>query len=550
MQMGNKARKAILGAVRVTAAAVVVLLVPSCSQTRSAEQSASTSSDGMGSDGMGFDVMEATIEDVHEAYANGTLTARELTQMYLDRIEAYDKKGPQINCVITLNPDALGTADKLDAAFRQSGPVGPLHGIPIVLKDQIDMAGLPTTLGSVLFEDYVPTKDAFVVTKLKEAGAIILAKVTLGELGGGDTFGSLFGETHNPYDLERTAGGSSGGTAAAVTANFATLGIGQEGFASIRRPATWNSIVGMRPTAGLVSRSGVYAGWPATNGSLGPMTRTVADLARLLDVMVGYDPEDPITALGVGKAPETYVSSLVRDGLKGARIGILRESIGADSEPDSRDFKDVTAIFDQAVAELKAAGAEVVDPIVIPNVQALLAKRSSTIRNVDDSTEAYLSRNPNSRFKTAKDIFNSPDFSKVRRRLSPETRSVEEQEKAHYEYLVAREQLMFHVMKVMADHKLDAIVHKSVEHTPTLIKDGINPPYVTHKGVPHWNTFLVYAASIAVPAGFTAEGLPVGITFFGRPYSEPTMIKLAYAYEQATQHRKPPPTAPAISKTR
>jgi Asp-tRNA(Asn)/Glu-tRNA(Gln) amidotransferase A subunit family amidase len=220
-----------------------------------------------------FDVMETTIEDVHKAYSSGQLSARQLTQMYLDRIEAYDKDGPKINCVITVNPKALEEADALDAAFKKSGFVGPLHGIPVVFKDQMDVAGIRTTLGSVVFENYVPTQDSFVVDKLRKAGAIVLAKVTLGELGGGDTFGSLFGETHNPYDLERTAGGSSGGTGAAVAANFATVGIGQEGFASIRRPSTWNSIVGMRPTAGLVSRTGVYAGWPSTNGSLGPMTR-------------------------------------------------------------------------------------------------------------------------------------------------------------------------------------------------------------------------------------------------------------------------------------
>ena len=323
-----------------------------------------------------FDVMETTIEDVHKAYSSGQLSARQLTQVYLDRIEAYDKNGPKINCVITVNPKALEEADALDAAFKKSGFVGPLHGIPVVFKDQMDVAGIRTTLGSVVFEKYVPTQDSFVVDKLRKAGAIVLAKVTLGELGGGDTFGSLFGETHNPYDLERTAGGSSGGTGAAVAANFATVGIGQEGFASIRRPSTWNSIVGMRPTAGLVSRTGVYAGWPSTNGSLGPMTRTVSDLAKLLDVMVGYDREDPVTALGVGQVPDSYTKFLVKDGLKGARIGVLRETFGSDSEPDSEDFKKVTALFDKAIADLKAAGAEVVDPIEIPKLNRTACQES------------------------------------------------------------------------------------------------------------------------------------------------------------------------------
>ena len=245
---------------------------------------------------MSFNLLETTIDQVHAAYKSGELTCRQLVQMYLDRIDAYDKKGPAINAIISLNPDALKEADRLDAAYKASGPVGPLHGIPIIMKDQGDATPMPTTLGSLLFKDYVPERDSFVVDKLKKAGAIILAKATLGELGGGDTHGSLFGSTKNPYDLERTAGGSSGGSGASVSANFCTVAVGQEGFASIRRPATWNGVSGMRPTAGFVSRTGVYAGWPSVNGSLGPMARTVTDLAKLLDVMVGYDPDDPVTA--------------------------------------------------------------------------------------------------------------------------------------------------------------------------------------------------------------------------------------------------------------
>src|SRR6185503_16744180 len=212
---------------------------------------------------MAFNILETTIEQVHAAFKSGELTCRQLVQMYLDRIEAYDKKGPAINAIISLNPDALEEAERLDSAFKVSGFVGPLHGIPIIMKDQGDAKPMPTTLGSLLFKDYYPERDAFVVDKLKKAGAIILAKATLGELGGGDTHGSLFGSTKNPYDLARTAGGSSGGSGASVSANFCTVAVGQEGFASIRRPSTWNSVAGMRPTAGLVSRSVVYAGWPS-----------------------------------------------------------------------------------------------------------------------------------------------------------------------------------------------------------------------------------------------------------------------------------------------
>jgi amidase len=253
-----------------------------------------------------FHLLEATVDEIHSAYKSGRLTSHQLVQLYLDRIEAYDKKGPNINAIITINTRALEEADRLDAAFKASGLTGPLHGIPIIVKDQFDVKGMPTTLGSILFRDYYPDRDAFVTEKLKKAGAIILGKATLGELGGGDTHGSLFGSTRNPYALERTAGGSSGGPGAGVSSNFAAVAVGQEGFASIRRPSTWNGIVGIRPTAGLVSRSGVYDGWPFVMGSLGPMARNVTDVARLLDVMVGYDSEDPVTARGVGHVPRSY----------------------------------------------------------------------------------------------------------------------------------------------------------------------------------------------------------------------------------------------------
>jgi amidase len=488
---------------------------------------------------MPFNLLEATIADIHSAYRSGQLSARQLVQMYLDRIETYDKKGPAINAIITVNSQALEEADRLDAAFKSSGFVGPLHGIPIIIKDQADAKGMPTTLGSVLFQNYHPDRDAFVVEKLKKAGAIILAKSTLGELGGGDTHGSLFGSTRNPYALDRTPGGSSGGSGASVAANFCTVAVGQEGFASIRRPSTWNSVAGMRPTAGLVSRGGVYAGWPSVAGSLGPMARTVTDLAKLLNVMVGYDPEDPLTARGVGYIPDSFTKFLDKDGLKGARIGILRESMGFDAEPDSEDFNKITEIFNRAVAELKTAGAEIIDPIVIPKLKESLTKRAGSFSDEKESFNLYFGRSANPPYKSREEATRSPDFAKVVRGSQQRwTRSTDASK--HYEYLIAREELTTQLLKVMADHKLDAIVHKAVEHQPTLIKDGINPPYVDQKGAPHLNTFLVFVPSIVVPAGFTRDNLPAGITFLGRPYQDGAMIKLAYAYEQATHHRRPP----------
>jgi len=489
---------------------------------------------------MTFRLLETTVDAVHRAYQAKELSARELVQLYLNRITAYDKNGPALNAIITVAPDALEQADRLDAAYRASGPAGPLHGVPVILKDQMDAQGMPTTLGSVLLKDYFPDRDSFVAARLRNAGAIILAKTTLGELGGGDTHGTLFGSTKNPWDLERTAGGSSGGSGAGLSANFATLAVGQEGFASIRRPAAWNGIVGMRPTAGLVSRGGVFAGWPGVAGSLGPMSRTVRDLAMLLDVMVGYDPEDPLTAFGSGHITETYAAFLDRDGLRGARIGIIRESMGRFAEPGTEDFQEVERTFDAAVGELEKAGAALVDPVVIPRLNELLGKRGGGDRGgSEEAWDSYFSRSAKRPYRTFADLLRTPGY-------KPRGSIGGVQGGTSHEHLLARETLMFNVMKVMADHELDAVVHRTVEHQPTYIRDGINPPFVNTKGVTHLNTFLVYVPSLSVPAGFTTDGLPVGITFLGRPYSDGAMIKLAYGYEQATMHRRAPSTTPAL----
>lgn len=498
-----------------------------------------------------FKVLETSIDDIHAAMKAGRLTAHQLTQLYLDRIRAYDKQGPKINSIITINPDALTEADRLDAAYRASGFVGPLHGIPVLVKDEIDAAGMPTTLGTTVFKDYRPTRDSFVVDRLRKAGAIILGKTTLSEFAAGDTYGSMFGVTRNPYDPERTVGGSSGGSGASVAANFATVALGEETVASIRRPGGWNDVVSMRPTPGLVSRSGMWDGYPTLPAQMGPMARNVTDLAHLLDVMVGYDPEDPLTAEGVDKHDGSYTRFLDSNGLKGARIGVLRESVGMFSEPDSADFKKVDAVFDKDIAELKAAGAVIVDPIVIPDFKALLAKRAGDPSLNDEAMRRYLARNPNSPFKSRDDIAKSPllDQGYPRSRADQFRRPLVIDKAKYAEYLEARDRLMFNILKVMADNHLDAIVHKTVEHQPTLIKDGVNPPYVNNKGIPTFNTFLVYSSVITVPSGFTSDNLPVGITFFGRPYSEPVLLKLAYAYEQATHHRVPPKSTPVLAQT-
>ena len=491
----------------------------------------------------GFTVPETTIADIHAAYGAGTLTARALVEAYLERIEAYDRNGPALNSIVSLNPNALDQAARLDAAFEKAGPAGPLHGIPVIMKDQADVDGMPTTMGSVLFRDHFPRRDCFVASRLRAAGAIFLAKATLGEMGAGDTHGSLFGSTRNVYDLARTAGGSSGGSGAAVSANLAAVAIGQEGFASIRRPAAWNGVVGMRPTAGLVSRGGVYAGWPTINGSLGPMCRNVADAARLLDAMVGYDPADPITARGVGHAPESYAAGLDADALGGARIGILRQPMGFASEPESADFAKVEAVFGRAVEELAACGAEIVDPVVIPDLADLLATRVNDRAEEDAAFREYVSGSADAPFASRDEAMASPLFAETSRGVRTRW-AVTATGQAHRAFLIARERLMTNLLAVMADYRLDAIVHKAVEHQPTLIEDGVNPPFVDQKGAPYLNTFVVFVPSIVVPAGFTSDGLPAGITFLGRGYDDARMIRFAHAYEQASSHRRPPASAP------
>jgi Asp-tRNA(Asn)/Glu-tRNA(Gln) amidotransferase A subunit family amidase len=293
----------------------------------------------------------------------------------------------------------------------------------------------------------------------------------------------------------------------------------------------------------------MWDGYPSPTAQMGPMARTVKDLAQLLDAMVGYDPEDPVTALGIGQTPASYTKILDSNGLKRARIGVLRESIGFNSEPDSDDFKKVDIVFQKNIAELKAGGATIIDPIVIPNLKTLLAKRATNPTIADEALRRYLARNPNSPLKTRGDIAKSPELSKSipPSKAAQWTNPLQQTNLAQWgAYLQAKEDLMTEIAKVMADQQLDAIIHKSVEHQPTFIKDGINPPYVSQKGVPSLNTFLVYAASITVPSGFTADNLPVGLTFFGKPYSEPALLKLAYAYEQLTHHRIPPKTTPPL----
>ena len=281
-------------------------------------------------------------------------------------------------------------------------------------------------------------------------------------------------------------------------------------------------------------------GWPGDNGTLGPMARTVTDLARLLDAMVGYDSEDPLTAKGVGHIPASYTKFLDRNGLKGARIGVLRSPMYRNPDPDTPEVHEVTATFDKALAELKSAGAVIVDPIEIPNLAELIATRVR-MAGEEQSFAVWFNRGTNPPYKSRQDLVNSPNFAKIFPSVQQRLRdtyapTVEEQ----LRYTLAKEELMTKYLKIMADNKLDAIVYKSMAGPPALIKDGPVPTSASGVAAPAFNAFLIYVPAISVPSSFTAGGLPTGITFQGRPYAEGEMIKLAYAYEQATHHRKPP----------
>ena len=497
-----------------------------------------------------FTLVEATISDVHAAYKSGELNARQLTEMYLARIEAFDQKGPTLNCIISINPDALADADALDAAFQKSGFVGPLHGVPVLVKDEIDVADMVTTLGTLVFKDYRTPKDAFVIEQLRKAGAIILGKTTLSEYAGGDTYGSFFGASRNPYDLERTVGGSSGGSGGAMAANFALVSLGEETYASIRRPSSWCGIVGLRPTPGLVSRTGMWDGYPTVAAQMGPMCRTVEDTARLLECMVGYDPEDPSTATGIPHTPKSYTAALKKDGLKGARIGVIRESVGGRSEPGTEDYLKSQVVYAKAIEELKEAGAVIIDDIKIPHFKKLLSQRGDDSWLNEEALRLYLARNPNSPIKSGEDIKNSPYIGQS----VPPSKGERWKEwprendyKSAIEGHRARAELLDNILTLMAEHQLDAIVHNSVEHQPSLIERGINPPYENTKGVPFINTAVRVLSAITVPSGFTEDKMPMGITFLGRPYAEETILKLAYSYEQSFPHRQPPATTPALA---
>jgi amidase len=496
-----------------------------------------------------FHLLETSIEDIHAAFASKRLTCRELVNLYIKRIEAYDKEGPRLNAVQTINSRALQQAAQLDAAYTSSGPVGPLHCIPVLLKDQVETSDMPTTYGSMIFKDFVPERDATITTKMKKAGAIILGKTTMGEFAAG-YLGSAFGTARNPYDPRRSPSGSSSGTGAGIAANFAAVGIGEDTGGSVRGPAAFNSLVGLRPTVPLVSRFGMMPATPSQD-TLGPIARSVKDAALLLDVIAGYDPNDLVTAYAVGQVPPSYTAFLNKDGLRGARLGVIREPLDAKTDTASDDYKKVKAVVDKAIADLKRLGAEVVDPVVIPDLKDRVKKGfDDNLFETEAAIDGYLAKHSNAPAKTLREILLTGKLvpSRSSRLMTNVGRTTDEP--GYLKVLLSREETRQLILQRMADNRLDALMYATYDHPPAVIRaDALTNPSFTELADPGNNRRLAPILgfpAMSVPAGFTADGLPVGIEFMGRPFAEPTLFKVGYAYEQGTHHRKPPSTTPQL----
>jgi amidase len=507
-----------------------------------------------------FEFQEATVASVHAAMDAGRLTCRQLIQHYLDRIAAYDQRGPTLNAIQNVNPRALAEADSLDGVRRAGGARGPLHCVPVLLKDQVETRKMPTTYGSALFKDFVPRRDATVVTRLEAAGAIILAKTTMGEFAS-RYVGSAMGIIRNAYDPTRNPSGSSGGTASGIAANFGLLGIGEDTGGSIRGPAAVSALVGLRPTLPLVSRHGMLPANP-TQDTMGPMTRTVMDAARLLDVIAGYDPNDPITAYAVGNVPPSYARALRADALRGMRIGVIRPrtdttrratgNAAADSAAaeNAADRAKVRAVLDRAYADLARLGATVIDSLEIP---ALYDQRGpGNDFETEEATDAYFREHPNAPVRTFKEIMLSGVVNPWRARGMMEYVGKTTADPGYLLVQQRRERLRVALLKAMADQRLDAIVYATFDNQPTPIAPDVltnpRPRDGYGRGDNRGLSPSTGFPALTVPAGFTTDGLPVGLEFLGRPWSEPLLLNLGFAYEQGTKHRRPPGTAPALAR--
>jgi amidase len=484
----------------------------------------------------GFDLFEKSIDEIEAALEKRQITSRQLVEQYLARIAAYDQQGPRINAFISLNPAALDTADGLDRE-RAAGKVrGPLHGIPLVIKDNFDTSDMPTTGSSIALATYRPARDAFQVARLRAAGAIVMGKTNLHELASGIvSVSSLGGQTRNPYDPTRNPGGSSGGTGAAIAANFAVAGLGSDTCGSIRIPASHNSLVGLRPSMGLSSRTGVIP-LSHTQDVAGPLARTVRDVALILDATVGVDPADPATKAGQGRNPPSYVTGLSTASLKGVRVGVLTPLFG-----DAAEDQEVARVVRATIEAMKQSGAIAVE-VPFPNLNELLRATSVIDAEFKFDLADYLSAAPNPPVRTLGEILERGLYHQAldatfRRRNAPETRDSDTYRAA----VAKREDARRTVIATMEREKIVALVHPTIRQKAALIgaaQGGSNCQLSPTTGLP----------ALSVPAGFTPDGLPVGIEFVGRPFSEADLLKLGAALERATKARRPPASTPPLTR--
>jgi amidase len=515
------------------------------------------------------DLTNATIADLDAAFAKGTLTSEKLVKMYLKRIEAYDKQGPGINAVITLNPKALEQAKALDKERKTKGPRSPIHGVPILLKDNYDTFDLPTTAGSQLLAGSIPPDDAYVVKKLREAGAVIVAKVNLSEFAGSggsvsgatdpevlkagavpNGFSSMGLQTHNPHDLTRGPSGSSGGTGAAIAASFAQFGLGTDTGGSVRGPSSANGIVGLKPTVGLMSRDGIVP-LALSFDTGGPMGRSVQDVAIALGIMTGVDAADSATAASAGKFETDYTKYLKVGSLKGARIGIARDFTGKDPEVDR--------VVEASIATLKQLGAVVVDPIKYPDY---LIQAKQPIYNLLVSSE--FKAQITDYLQTTKAGY-PKSFDEIVARANDPATGYKSPEKAYAlkytaslaldlkdpVYVALKQQQLAAVkasmLALFSKYQLDAIVYPTSPRPATLIvpTEAPKPGAGTDSATSFANE--TGFPDLIVPAGVTKDGLPVTISFFGRAFEEPKLLGYGYDFEQATHALVHPKSTPALT---
>lgn len=515
-------------------------------------------------------IEEATIADLHAAYRSGQTSVHAVVAAYLARIAAYDQKGPLINSIINLNPKALEEADQLDAALAANGgqPTGPLFGIPVLVKDCIDAVGMPVTSGFQGWKNYYPPSDAPLVAKIKAAGGIILGKASLSEFtnGGGDNINSVLpGFSRNPYNTAFATGGSSGGTGASIAANFASVGIGTDTGGSIRMPSAHNALVGLRPTVGLVSRTGIIPN-NSVRDTGGPMTRTVTDTAILLDAIVGLDPADPATQRAEGHIAKTYTAALKRDALKGARLGVLRQVF----TPKVTDPR-IIANFEKTLAELRAAGATIVDDFTVPEIDQLPRAPQTPARKKADFV-AFFAAHPGMPYGSTQAMADSRLAHPLHQAALEATAAAGpvETDPATIRGLEVENAYRAAFTKAMDAGKIDAVIFPTWAQLPVVNGDR-NTQLMTEEpkpvpaagagGAAAPNVITGLGASLtfvgstlqwpalSVPNGYLGEGLPVGLQILGRAWDESKIIGYAYAYEQATHYRRPPPSVPPLGPT-